>query len=50
MEPVDVNYREAARDLYPDVEVDNDAVVSHAEDEDGAYVQAWVWVRGADVD
>lgn len=38
-------YREAARRLYArdgEIEVDDEDIVSFAED--GAYVQAWVWV------
>lgn len=36
--------RDAARDIYEsdDIQIDADAVVS--ESEDGAFVQAWVWV------
>lgn len=46
--PVTENaYRRAARRLYEvegELEVDEDAVVSRADDEVGAYVQCWVWV------
>jgi hypothetical protein len=39
------SYIEAARDEYQrdgEIEIDDDAVVSHSEE--GAYVAAWVWV------
>lgn len=47
--PTDEWYRLLARDLYGDVDIDEDAVVSRPylqekQHEDGAYVQAWVWV------
>ncbi len=35
-------YRVAARRLYPDLEIEDDAAVSTAPD--GAFVAAWVWV------
>lgn len=41
--PSDDAYRAAASWLHSGVEVDGDAKVSRGDD-DGAYVQAWVWV------
>lgn len=44
-------YRAAAKRLYHDegtIEVDDNAVVSIGDD-DGAYVQAWVWVYRSDL-
>jgi len=40
--PTDEALRLAARHLYPEVEVEDDADISTAPD--GAYVEAWVWV------
>jgi len=53
--PTAKQYREAARRLhhaYGECEVDGNARVSrdHGPDEEGAYVQAWVWVPREDVD
>ena len=45
--PTDAQYIKAAQSLSEDgtlFEVDEDADVSHSEEENGAYVQAWVWV------
>ena len=47
-------YRQAAKRMFHDegtLEVDENAVVSQAEgnEDEGAYVQAWVWVRDEDV-
>lgn len=47
----DEDYRNAARRKYHDegtCEIDDNAVVSVSDDE-GAYVQAWVWVYNDDV-
>ena len=38
-------YRKAAKEAYHrdgEIEIDDNAIVSHSED--GAYVQAWVWI------
>lgn len=46
--PLDQSYREAADEKFGDggqIEIDDNAVISYGED-DGAYVQAWVWVEG----
>lgn len=43
---IDAKYVIAARDQYQDdgtIEVDDGAKVSHSDN--GAYVQAWVWVE-----
>lgn len=45
--PLDQPYRDAATEKFADegqIEIDSDALVSYGED-DGAYVQAWVWVE-----
>lgn len=45
-------YREAAKDVYAEhsfMEFDDNAVVSVSETEQGAYVQAWVWVDSSDL-
>lgn len=45
-DPTDAATRQRAKDLHAqegDVEIDDNAVVSRGND-DGAYVQAWVWV------
>lgn len=44
----DTEYREDARTIYAsdDIDIDDTATVSRSgeDDQDGAYVQAWVWV------
>jgi len=43
----DVQFREAAKKQFHregEIEMDDDAVVARGDDEDGAYVEAWVWV------
>lgn len=48
-DPVDQYYRDIAMDTRHkdgDIEFDDDAKVSIGDD-DGAYVQAWVWIPGA---
>lgn len=45
-DPTDKEYRALAREQWHrdgEIEIDEDAVVS-VSDDDGAYVQAWVWV------
>ena len=46
---VDKAFRAAAQKLVAgdegSVEVDDEALVSRADDEDGAYVEAWIWVE-----
>jgi hypothetical protein len=47
-------YIEQAREKYAnpsndDVEVDDDAVISHGND-DGVWVQAWVWVDNPELE
>lgn len=45
-------YRQAAKNLHHregEIEIDNDAVVSKGND-NGAYVQAWVWVSDEDLE
>ncbi len=52
MEQTDKQYIEAARRQYEkegEIEVDETAVVSRGEDE-GAYVQAWVWVSNSELE
>ena len=46
--PTDEEYRKAAKGIHDTTEIDDDAVVSRADDEDDAYVQAWVWVDDDD--
>ena len=48
--PTDDQLRTTAQHLYQDegeIEFDHDAAISRHDDsdEEGAYVQAWVWVR-----
>lgn len=46
--PTKQKYRDAARKLYGrdgQVEIDDSARVSCGDENEGAYVQAWVWVR-----
>ena len=48
----DCEIEAAAGDAYSElgqIEVDDDAVVSHADPRAGAYVAAWVWVDADDV-
>ncbi|MEZ5846505.1 MAG: hypothetical protein R3C70_07125 [Geminicoccaceae bacterium] len=50
--PSDDDFRAAARTIYGEegkIEIDDDAVVSRGDD-DGAYVQAWVWVYSSDAE
>jgi hypothetical protein len=46
----DEQYRQAAGDdlAKSDIEVDADAIVSKGDD-DGAWVQAWVWVHDSTI-
>ena len=49
--PTKNEYRDAARSIWGQdgqLEIDDDAPVSKGED-DGAYVQAWVWVSDDEV-
>jgi hypothetical protein len=49
--PLTANYLASAKDEWHrdgEVEIDDDAIVS--ESEEGAYVQAWVWVGRPDAD
>lgn len=51
----DEQYRHAAREEFHEdgvIEIDPDAKVSRNDDdpEEGAYVQAWVWVDAEDAD
>ncbi len=43
-------YREWARKhcCHDELEIDSNAPVSMCDDTEGAYVQAWVWVRAED--
>jgi hypothetical protein len=48
---LDEQYRTAAKDTYHQdgsIEIDDHAIVSHSEE--GAYVQAWVWIDQWQVD
>jgi hypothetical protein len=50
--PTPEEYRQAARAMYQDegtLEIDDSALVSEG-DEDGAYVQAWVWVSKSETE
>jgi hypothetical protein len=50
--PSDADYMETARRLFQrdgEVEIDALAEVSCSDPEQGAYVQAWVWVRADQV-
>lgn len=47
----DTQYRAAAKDAWHDegiIEIDDTAEISHGEDGEGAYVQAWVWVSAGE--
>lgn len=44
---LDTRFRAAAKRLHEregELEIDDEATVSHGDDAQGAYVQAWVWV------
>lgn len=49
-EPADAAEIEAARDAYQDddLEIDDDALVSHADE--GYWVSAWVWIDNDDAE
>lgn len=50
-DPITDQYRQKAKSIWEDegqIEIDQNAVVS--ESENGAYVQAWVWVEKDDSD
>ncbi len=50
-EYTDSQFVEAARELYEqegEIEIDDNATISRGDD-DGAYVQAWVWVNFHDM-
>lgn len=50
--PTFSQYRAAAQRIYNDegtCEIDDNAKISKGDD-DGAYVQAWVWIRDDDCD
>jgi len=53
-EPTREQLIQTARDLYAvgsndDIEIDDDAKLSHAPDSGGTWVQAWVWVNHEEV-
>ena len=47
----DEAFRAAATEKWSreEINVDGDAVVSRGDDEDGAFVAAWVWVTAAEL-
>lgn len=52
MQSIPDRFRQAAKKIWQregSIEVDDNAVVSISDD-NGAYVQAWVWVDDAEID